>query len=156
MMTQPFAAPQGIPQHAGLPPGHHPMAQPQHPNAAHLGGQGAGLVQQMHPGVSAPAGPQASQGPMIGMPPGAGTTGPVGPVPNAHALSHLGPAPGHPIFQQQPFSQGCECIDFLSLFEFRASLCFLPILVLGIGYSPVHHYASMKEIPVSHSLPSIT
>lgn len=117
MMAQTFAAPQGIPQHAGLPPGHHPMAQPQHPNAAHLGGQGAGLVQQMHPGVSGPAGPQASQGPMIGMPPGAGTTGPAGPVPNAHALSHLGPAP-HPIFQQQQFSTNCECIDFLSSLNF--------------------------------------
>lgn len=111
MMTQPFPAHQGIPQHPGLPPGH-PMAQAQHPNAAHMGvqGPGAGMVQQIHPGVSAAAGPQVSQpGPMMaGMPPGAGTTGPGGPVPNAHALSHLNPAQAQHLFQQQQFAQNCE------------------------------------------------
>ncbi|KKK26003.1 hypothetical protein AOCH_000459, partial [Aspergillus ochraceoroseus] len=62
------------------------------------------MVQQMHPGVSAPGGPQVTQGgPMMGgMPPGAGTTGPGGPV-QAHALSHLGPQ-AH-LFQQGPYAQ---------------------------------------------------
>lgn len=107
MMAQPFAAHQGIPQH-GLPPGHHPMAA-QHPNAGH---PGPGMVQQMHPGVSAPGGPQVSQaGPMMGgMPPGAGTSGPGGPMPNAHALSHLNPAQAQHMFQQQGFPPNCECL----------------------------------------------
>jgi len=105
MMAQPFAAHQGIPQH-GLPPGHHPMAG-QHPNAGH---PGPGMVQQMHPAVSAPGGPQVSQaGAMMGgMPPGAGTAGPGGPMPNAHAMSHLNPAQAQYIFQQQAFSQNRE------------------------------------------------
>lgn len=100
-MAQPFPAHQGMPQH-GIPPGHHPMAA-QHPNAGH---PGPGMVQQMHPGVSQPGGPQVSQaGPMMGgMPPGAGTAGPGGPVPNAHALSHLNPANAH-MFQQPGFPQ---------------------------------------------------
>ncbi|PYI35309.1 hypothetical protein BP00DRAFT_442833 [Aspergillus indologenus CBS 114.80] len=77
------------------------MAPGQHPNAH----PGAGMVQAVHPGVSAPGGPQVSQGgPMMaGMPPGAGTTGPGGPV-QAHALSHLGPAQAH-MFQQPHFAQ---------------------------------------------------
>ncbi|KAJ5613128.1 hypothetical protein N7510_006322 [Penicillium lagena] len=100
MMAQPFPAHQGMPQH-GLPPGH-PMAA-QHPNAGH---PGPGMVQQMHPGVSAPGGPQVSQaGPMMGGMPTGGTAG--GPVPNAHALSHLNPAQAH-LFQQQGFPQNCE------------------------------------------------
>ncbi|KAE8353488.1 LIM-domain binding protein-domain-containing protein [Aspergillus coremiiformis] len=99
MMAQPFPAHQGIPQHPGIPPGH-PLAPGQHPNAH----PGAGMVQQVHPGVSAPGGPQVTQGgPMMGgMPPGAGTTAP-GPV-QAHALSHLGPAQAH-LFQQPHFAQ---------------------------------------------------
>lgn len=107
MMAQPFPAHQGIPQHPGLPPGH-PMAHAQHPNAVH---PGAGMVQQVHPGVSGPGAPQVTQaGPMMGgMPPGAATTGPGGPVPNAHALSHLGPTQAH-IFQQPQFAQNCMCI----------------------------------------------
>ncbi|ODM16062.1 hypothetical protein SI65_08496 [Aspergillus cristatus] len=102
MMAQSFAAHQGMQQHSGLPPGH-PMAHAQHPNVIH---PGAGMVQQVHPGVSAPGGPQVSQaGPMMGaMPPGAGTAGPGGPVPNAHALSHLGPTQAH-LFQQHQFPQ---------------------------------------------------
>jgi hypothetical protein len=77
------------------------MAQAQHPNMG-VQGPGGGMVQQMHPGVSAAAGPQVSQpGPMMaGMPPGV-TTGPGGPVPSAHALSHLNPAQAHLIQQQQ-------------------------------------------------------
>ncbi|KAJ5595966.1 Transcriptional activator ptaB [Penicillium hetheringtonii] len=100
MMAQTFPAHQGMPQH-GMAPGHHPMAA-QHPNAGH---PGPGMVQQMHPGVSGPGGPQGSQaGPMMGgMPPGAGAGGP-GPVPNAHALSHLNPATTNAhMFQGQGF-----------------------------------------------------
>lgn len=83
----------------------------QHPNAGH---PGPGMVQQMHPGVSAPGGPQVSQaGPMMGgMPPGAGTAGPGGPMPNAHALSHLNPTQAH-MFQQQAFQQNCESLSVL-------------------------------------------
>ena len=105
MMAQPFPAHQGIPQHPGLPPGHG-MAPAQHPNAAHPGA----MMPQVHPGVSAPGGPQVSQaGSMMGgMPPGPGTTGPGGPVPNAHTLSHLGPAQAH-LFQQPQFAQNCKC-----------------------------------------------
>lgn len=48
---------------------------------------------------------------MGGMPPGAGTAGPGGPMPNAHALSHLNPTQAH-MFQQQAFQQNCEsCIS---------------------------------------------
>lgn len=108
MAQQPFPAPQGIPQHPGLPP--HPMGPGHHPNAAPPGG----MVQQMHPGVSAPGGPHVSQaGPMLGMPPGAGTTGPGGPMANAHALSHLGPAQAH-LFQQPQFAQTCMLFHALS------------------------------------------
>lgn len=88
------------------------MGPGQHPNAAHMGGQapGPGMVQQMHPGVSGPGGPQGTQaGPMVGaMPPGAGTTGPGAPVPSAHALSHLGPAQNPQLFQQQHMGQNCK------------------------------------------------
>ncbi|KAJ5899335.1 Transcriptional activator ptaB [Penicillium taxi] len=114
MMAQPFPAHQGMPQHA-MPPGHHPMAA-QHPNAGH---PGQGMVQQMHPGVSAPGGPQVSQaGPMMGgMPPGAGTAGPGGPMPNAHALSHLSPAQAH-VYQPQAFSQNCKFPPAFLLFSF--------------------------------------
>ncbi|KAL9105678.1 MAG: hypothetical protein Q9227_009196 [Pyrenula ochraceoflavens] len=78
----------------------------QHPGAPHMGGQapGMGMVPGMHPGVS---GPQVSQGgPMAtGMPPGAGTPAP-GPMPNAHAISHLGPG------QQQMFQQQHPQMNF--------------------------------------------
>ena len=50
-------------------------------------------------------------GPMMGgMPPGAGTAGPGGPMPNAHAMSHLNPAQAQHMFQQQAFSQNCELL----------------------------------------------
>jgi hypothetical protein len=79
------------------------------------------MVQQVHPGVSAPGGPQVTQGaPMMGqMPPGAGTAGP-GPV-QAHALSHLGPQ-AH-MFQQPQFAQNCT---FSPLEEVN--------LLIGLGY----------------------
>jgi hypothetical protein len=134
MMTQPFPAHQGIPQHPGLPPGH-PMAQAQHHNATHMGVQpGAGMVQQIHPGVSA-AGPQVSQpGMMAGMPPGSGTTGPGGPVPNAHALSHLNPAQAH-LFQQQQFAQNCELQFHL---QFKLFLFFVVWSFALNAYSSLH------------------
>lgn len=59
------------------------------------------MVQPGHPGVSAPGVPQVSQAMMAGMQPVVGTTGPGGPVPNAHALSHLNPAQHHMLQQQQ-------------------------------------------------------
>ncbi len=67
----------------------------QHPGAAHMGGQGGpGMMQGMHPGVSAP---QVTQGQMVtGMPPGAGTPAP---MQNGMAMAHLGP-------QQAMFQQG--------------------------------------------------
>ena len=95
MMAQPF------PHHAAMAPGHpgmptsHPMGM-QHPGAAHMGGQpGPGMIQAMHPGVSAP---QVTQGPMVtGMPPGAGTPAP-NPMHNGMAMAHLGPQQA--MFQQ--------------------------------------------------------
>ncbi|EEH23045.2 hypothetical protein PABG_05256 [Paracoccidioides brasiliensis Pb03] len=107
MMAQPYPAHQvGMAHHPVMPPGH-PMAGGQHPNAAHLAGQapGAGIVQQLHPGVSGPGGPQATQGAPVmgGMPPG--TTGPGGPGPSAHALSHLGPTHGHQMYHPQQMGQ---------------------------------------------------
>lgn len=114
MMAQPFPAHQGIPQHPGIPPGH-PLAPGQHPNAH----PGAGMVQQVHPGVSAPGGPQVTQGgPMMGgMPPGAGTTAPGGPV-QAHALSHLNPAQAH-LFQQPHFAQQCKFFPLFFLLSLK-------------------------------------
>ena len=95
--------------HPGLTPGH-PMAPGQHPGAAHIAGQppGGGMVQPVHPGVSAPGVPQVSQaGAMMpGMPPVVGTTGPGGHIPNAHALSHLNPAQQQILHQQQ--FQNCK------------------------------------------------
>ena len=102
MMAQPF------PHHGGIAPGHpgmqagHPMGM-QHPGAAHMGGQpGPGMMQTMHPGVSAP---QVTQGPMVtGMPPGAGTPAP-GPMHNGMAMAHLGP-------QQAMFQQNHPQMNF--------------------------------------------
>lgn len=84
----------------------------QHPNAGH---PGPSMVQQMHPGVSAPGGPQVSQaGSMMGgMPQGNGTSGPAGPMPNAHALSHLNPAQAQHMFQQQGFPPNCEFTPYV-------------------------------------------
>lgn len=92
--------------HPGMTPGH-PMAAAQHPAAtAHLAAQtpGAGMVPQVHPGVSTPGVPQVSQAAAMvagGMQPPMGTAGPGMPVPNAHALSHLTPHPHHLMQQQQ-------------------------------------------------------
>ena len=82
----------------------------QHPGIAHgqqMGpgqvphpGQQMGQQMQMHPGASAPGGPQA--GPMMaGMQPGMGPGGP-----SAHAMSHL--TPGGQMMQQQNMPQTCE------------------------------------------------
>ena len=89
------------------------------------------MVQQMHPGVSGPGGPQVSQaGPMMGgMPPGAGTAGPGGPMPNAHALSHLTPTQAH-MFQQQAFPQNCE---------------YFPQPVVGLSLHMICHTASIAD-----------
>ncbi|WEW57205.1 hypothetical protein PRK78_002667 [Emydomyces testavorans] len=115
-MAQPFPAHQvGMAHHPGLAPGH-PMAPGQHPNAAHLAAQppGAGMVQPLHPGVSAPGGPQGTQAtPMAGaMPQVVGTTGPGGPGPSAHALSHLGPTHSHQMFQHPQLAQS-SCLWLL-------------------------------------------
>ncbi|KIX97198.1 uncharacterized protein Z520_07312 [Fonsecaea multimorphosa CBS 102226] len=95
MMAQSFPHHAGIaPGHPGIPPGH-PMGM-QHPGAGHMGGQpGPGMMQAMHPGVSAP---QVTQGPMVtGMPPGAGTPAP-GPMHNGMAMAHMNPQQA--LFQQ--------------------------------------------------------
>jgi hypothetical protein len=86
-----FAHPGGMPGH-GMPHGAHPMG-PGHPQGP--GGAAVTMGQQMHM-----ANPQAVQGAMMGMPQGAG------PVPNAHALSHLNPG-GNPqqLLQQQQQQQ---------------------------------------------------
>ena len=96
MMAQPFPQHLGMTPHPGMPHGHQ-MGPGQHPG---MGGPGPGM---MHPGVS---GAQVSQGPMVtGIPPGAPTPAPGGPMPNAHAMSHLGPQ--QPMFQQgHPQMQG--------------------------------------------------
>lgn len=108
-MAQNFPANQvGMAHHPALTPGH-PMAPGQHPNSMHMAQPtpGAGMVPPMHPGVSAPGGPQVSQsGPMAaGMQ--IGTTGPGGPIPSAHALSHLGPTNSH-MFPHPHLAQNCE------------------------------------------------
>lgn len=124
MMAQPFPVHQaGMAHHPVMPPGH-PMAAGQHPNAAHLAGQGpgAGIVQQMHPGVSTPGGQQVTQGGPVmgGMPPG--TTGPGGPGPSAHALSHLGPTHGHQMFPPQQMGQACKLFFRTPFFIINSAL----------------------------------
>ncbi|KAI2408056.1 hypothetical protein LOZ41_005824, partial [Ophidiomyces ophidiicola] len=85
------------------------MAPGQHPNAAHLTAPppGAGMVQQLHPGVSVTGAPPGSQAtPMAAaMPQVIGTSGPGGPGPSAHALSHLGPTHSHQMFQHPQLAQ---------------------------------------------------
>ena len=100
MMAQPFPAHQvGMTQHPGMAHGH-PMPM-QAPNQ--IGGQppGPGMMQQMHPGVSGPGGPQATQsGPMMSGLPVVG-------VPNTHALQHLNS--GQALMQQQQqMAQNCR------------------------------------------------
>lgn len=60
---------------------------------------------------------------MGGMPPG--TTGPGGPGPSAHALSHLGPTHGHQMFPPQQMGQACKPLS-------------LTIAVNSALQSPVH------------------
>jgi hypothetical protein len=104
MMAQQFTHAGLAPGHPGIPAGH-PMGM-QHPGAPHMGGQpGPGMMQGMHPGVSAP---QVTQGPMVtGMPPNAGTPA-LGPMHNGMAMAHMGPQQA--MFQQQHpqmnFAQG--------------------------------------------------
>lgn len=138
-MAQPFPAHQGIPQHPGLPPGHG-MAPAQHPTAAH---PGAAMIPQVHSGVSAPGGPQVTQaGSMMGgMPPGPGTTGPAGPVPNAHALSHFGPAQAH-LFQQPQFAQNCKSISSSPLPYSRSISHF----IMAVDFSFTLHYSHCISI----------
>ena len=90
-----FAHPGGMPSHAGMPHGA-PHMGPGHPQ-----GVAVTMGQQMHMGN-----PQAGQGPMIGMPQG-------GPVPNAHALSHLNPGGNPQLIQQQQLSEYL-CLFFAS------------------------------------------
>ena len=72
------------------------------------------MVQQIHPNVTAPGGPHVDQaGPMMGIPPGAATAGPAGPMANAHAFSHLNPAQAH-LFQQPQFARKPFFLAFLS------------------------------------------
>lgn len=109
-MAQPFPPhPTGMPPQPGFPQGH-PMATAHQPNQGQPGivqQPGQAIPQQMHPMVSAPGGPQATQGGpvMAAMP--AGTVvpagGPVGP-PSAHALSHLNPGQAQ-LFQHQQMAQ---------------------------------------------------
>ena len=122
-MTQPFP-PGGMPGHAGMPHGGHPMV-PGHPSNQGVpgGGQpGVSMGQQVHAGMAgSPGGPQVSQGGQImaGMPQG---TGPPGVSIGPHALSHLNP--GHPqqIYaqqQQQQQIQQASQSPFSSLFSHR-------------------------------------
>ncbi|RMZ77485.1 hypothetical protein DV738_g4344, partial [Chaetothyriales sp. CBS 135597] len=75
----------------------HPMGAMQAGAGHPMGGPGGpGMMQAIHPGVSAP---QVTQGPMVtGMAPGPGTPAPGGPMQNPMAMAHLGP-------QQHMFAQ---------------------------------------------------
>ena len=92
-MAQPFAHPGAMPGHGGMPHGH-PMG-PHPGNQGVPGGQNAvSMANQMHGMVG---GPQAGQGPVMGMPQGGGPAGP-----NAHAMSHLNPnLHNQQMYQQQ-------------------------------------------------------
>ena len=117
-MAQPFH-PGGMPGHAGMPHGGHPMA-PGHPSNQGLpgGGQpGMSMGQQMHAGMAGgPGAPQVSQGGQImaGMPQGSGPPGVSIGGPSAHALSHLNP--GHPqqIYAQNQQQQMQQASQFSS------------------------------------------
>ena len=108
-MAQTFSPhPAGMPPHPGFAQGH-PMASGHPSSQGQPGGPqqpGQGMPQQIHPMVSAPGGPPATQGGpvMTTLPAGAGGSGvggPIGPGPSAHALSHLNPGQAQQIFQQQ-------------------------------------------------------
>ena len=134
-MAQPF------PTHGGMPPGHpglphgHPMAG-QHPGAPHMGGQpNPGMMHSMHPGVS---GPQVT-GPMVtGMPPGAGTVAPGGPVQNAHAMAHLNPG------QQPMFQQGHPQMNRKFIFPFVDFPC---TNCSGFSTTPANYLFAPPAIP---------
>ena len=78
----------GHPSHQGVPGGQQP---------------GVSMGQQLHPGITGPGGPQASQaGPMMGgMMQGGGPPNVSGVGPSQHALSHLNPHQGQLYAQQQ-------------------------------------------------------
>ena len=97
-MTQPGFPPHGMATgHPGMPHGQ-PMGGMQHPGSHMVGHPNPGMMQGMHPSVS---GPQVTQGQMVtGLPPGAVTTASGGPMPNAHAMAHIGPGQ-QPMFPQQ-------------------------------------------------------
>lgn len=82
-----------------------------HPGAPHLSGPGAAaaMVQQMHPGVSGPGGPQVTQaGPMMGGGMPGQVVGSGAPMLNAHAMSHLGSVSQQMFPQQNMTAQNCE------------------------------------------------
>ena len=105
----------GIPGHAPMPHGGHPMVSG-HPSNQGVPGGGqlnVSMGQQMHAGmVGGPGAPQVSQaGPMMsGMPQGGGAPGGSGPTPSAHALSHLNPAQPQFITPQHHIQQASKLI----------------------------------------------
>ena len=82
----------GHPSNQGVPGGQQP---------------GVSMGQQIHPGITGPGGPQASQaGPMMGgMMHGGGPPNVSGVGPSQHALSHLNPHQGQMYAQQQQQQQ---------------------------------------------------
>lgn len=99
-----FAHPGAMPGHA-LPHGTHPMAAG-HPQAP--GGVPVSMAQQMH--AMGGGGPQPGPGgPMVGMPQNGG------PIPNAHALSHLNPSANPQFIQQQQIQQASKFIPLRTL-----------------------------------------
>ena len=132
-MAQPLPAQAvGMPL-SGVPHGH-PMAMghPANPGGP-AGGQAPGgvLGQQMHPSLSGPGGPQASQaGPMMAnIPLGTGGPGPGGPGaggPSAHALSHLNPGQVQQMYGQQQMAQAREWNFLFILLQFVLAAFLLP------------------------------
>ena len=109
-MAQPF------PTHPGMavPHGGQPMAHGHPSNQGVPGGQqpGMSMGQQMHPGISGPGAQVSPAGPMMGaIMQGAVPQGVSGPGPSQHALSHLNPHHGQPMFahqQQQHAQHACK------------------------------------------------
>ena len=116
-VAQPFAAhPAGMPNHAGMPHGGHPMAPGLPSNQGGPGGQpGVSMGQPMHTGIAGgPGTPQVTQAGsmMAGMPPGGVPGGPSGTTPSAHALSHLNPAHPQQMFAQQQQMQQASKLSY--------------------------------------------
>lgn len=131
MMAQTFAAhPGGMPGHGGMPHGGHPMASG-HPSNQGLPGGGQPVVSmgpQMHTGMAGgPGGPQGGQTAsiMAGISQAGGIPAVTGPIPSAHALSHLNPAQSQQLIHQQ-HQQMQQASKFLSLLNaFCTCLCLL-------------------------------